>query len=80
MEISSHDLWTVLHGMGFGALFMLAFSGALAELYRMSTPGVPGQPTRRELNTSVINALAFVGLAVGLLLTFPPFMDFLQGR
>ena len=30
MEITTHDFWTVLHGMGFGALFMLAFSGALA--------------------------------------------------
>jgi hypothetical protein len=29
MEISVRDLWTVLHGMGFGALFMLAFTGAI---------------------------------------------------
>lgn len=29
MEISFRDLVTVLHGMGFGALFMLAFSGAM---------------------------------------------------
>ncbi len=41
MEISLRDLLTVLHGMGFGALFMLAFSGALAELYRISAPGMP---------------------------------------
>ena len=33
MEISIRDLLTVLHGMGFGALFMLAFSGAIGELY-----------------------------------------------
>lgn len=33
MEISMRDLLTVLHGMGFGALFMLAFSGAIGELY-----------------------------------------------
>jgi hypothetical protein len=33
MEISIRDLLTVLHGMGFGALFMLAFSGAIFELY-----------------------------------------------
>lgn len=33
MEISWRDLLTVLHGMGFGALFMLAFSGAIGELY-----------------------------------------------
>lgn len=48
MEITSHDFWTVLHGMGFGALFMLAFSGALAELYRMSAPGVPAAISNRE--------------------------------
>ncbi|TIX79748.1 MAG: hypothetical protein E5V21_13765, partial [Mesorhizobium sp.] len=41
MEITTHDLMTVLHGMGFGALFMLAFSGALVELYRISAPGAP---------------------------------------
>ena len=33
MEISMRDLLTVFHGMGFGALFMLAFSGAIGELY-----------------------------------------------
>jgi len=33
MEISWRDLLTVMHGMGFGALFMLAFSGAIGELY-----------------------------------------------
>jgi len=43
MEITTHDFWTVMHGMGFGALFMLAFSGALAELYRVSAPGAPSQ-------------------------------------
>ncbi len=47
MEITVRDLWTVLHGMGFGALFMLAFSGALAELYRMSVPAA-APPTSRE--------------------------------
>ena len=48
MEISTHDLMTVLHGMGFGALFMLAFSGAVVELYRLSAPGLPAQMSARE--------------------------------
>ncbi len=39
MEITTRDLWTVIHGMGFGALFMFAFSGALAQIYRMMAPG-----------------------------------------
>lgn len=48
MEISLRDLLTVLHGMGFGALFMLAFAGAVAELYRMSAPAMAIQPSARE--------------------------------
>lgn len=39
MEISVRDLWTVFHGMGFGALFMLAFTGAIIGLVRMGAPG-----------------------------------------
>jgi hypothetical protein len=48
MELTSRDLLTVMHGMGFGALFMLAFSGALVELYRVSTPGPPSNMSSRE--------------------------------
>jgi len=63
MEISTHDLVTVLHGMGFGALFMLAFSGALAELYRISAPGVPAQVSAREQTVLGFYLLAMVILA-----------------
>jgi hypothetical protein len=34
MEITSRALWTMIHGMGFGALYLLACSGALVGLYR----------------------------------------------
>jgi len=54
---------TVLHGMGFGALFMLAFSGALAELYRMSSPGAPSLPSRRQHNLLLLYLSAMVILA-----------------
>ncbi len=37
MEITVRGLWTLVHGMGFGALYLLACSGALVELYRFST-------------------------------------------
>jgi hypothetical protein len=61
MEISTRDLWTVLHGMGFGALFMLAFSGAIAELYRLSTPG--GTASGRERSLLTFHLAAMVILA-----------------
>ena len=34
MEITARGLWTMVHGMGFGALYLLACSGALMGLYR----------------------------------------------
>ena len=34
----------------------------------------------RTVNLSKINVAAFVGLAIGLLLTFPPVMDLIQGK
>ena len=47
MEISLRDLLTVLHGMGFGALFMLAFSGAIGELYGAWATTPQATPNRR---------------------------------
>jgi glycosidase len=29
----NYGTWPLIHGMGFGALYLLAFSSALAELY-----------------------------------------------
>ena len=63
MEITTHDFWTVVHGMGFGALFMLAFSGAAAEIYRLSAPGTQVQPSQREKSLLNFYLIAMVALA-----------------
>ena len=63
MEISLRDLLTVLHGMGFGALFMLAFAGAAAELYRMSAPAAGVLPTPGEQRLLRWYLIAMVVLA-----------------
>ena len=34
----------------------------------------------KAVNMRKVNMVAFIGLAVGFLLTFPPFMDLIQGR
>ena len=34
MNVTSRELWTLIHGMGFGALYLMACSGASLELYR----------------------------------------------
>lgn len=48
MEISVRDLVTVLHGMGFGALFMLAFSGAIGMIYATALVNLRWQPGARD--------------------------------
>lgn len=62
MEITTHDLLSVLHGVGFGALFMLAFSGALAELYRLAA-----QAEQRTAATKERSLLTFYLLTIVIL-------------
>ena len=63
MGITTRDLWTVLHGMGFGTLFMLAFTGALVKLYRLSTAAGPSQFTGRDQTMLAFDLFAMVALA-----------------
>jgi hypothetical protein len=51
---------TVIHGMGFGALFMLAFSGAIAQLYRLPTTG---QSSSRDQSPLTLYFIIMVVLA-----------------
>ena len=38
MEMTTRGLWTLMHGMGFGALYLLTCSFAFVELYRRYRP------------------------------------------
>lgn len=41
MEITERALWTLIHGMGFGGLYLLACSGALVGLYQLTVSSTP---------------------------------------
>jgi hypothetical protein len=51
MSFTAREWWTLIHGMGFGALFLLAFAGGLAGLYSLRpallTPEGIAERTRR---------------------------------
>jgi hypothetical protein len=55
--------------MGFGALFMMAFAGALAELYRISAPAAVALPSEREQRLLQFYLIAMVILAWGAVLS-----------
>lgn len=67
---------TALHGMGFGALFLLAFSGALIELYRICTPERSSALGVREhkflsLYLIIMVVLAWCAVLSGAYLVYP---------
>jgi hypothetical protein len=57
MQTSFRELMTALHGMGWGGLLLLAFSGAFVELYRVCAPdraSPPGAGERKFLRCYLI--------------------------
>lgn len=69
MEITTRALWTMIHGMGFGALYLLACSGALMELYRFTTSTTPAEPTPGQERFFKVYLVAMVVLAWSAVLT-----------
>jgi hypothetical protein len=65
MEITVRGLWTMIHGMGFGALYLLACSGALVELWRHATgAGEMSAGQERFVRGYLLAMLAMAWLAV----------------
>ena len=69
MEITLRSLWTMIHGMGFGALYLLACSGALVELYRFTTASAPSESTRSQERFLKAYLITMVVLAWAAVLT-----------
>jgi len=76
MEITTRSLWTLVHGMGFGALYLLAVSGAIVALYRRYSFNVPSQSEQRSdrflgIYLSVLAALAWLAVLTGTYIIYP---------
>lgn len=69
MEITARGLWTLLHGLGFGGLYLLACSGALVEQYRFTNSPTPAESTRADARFLRIYLISMVVLAWAAVLT-----------
>ncbi|MGH2627563.1 MAG: hypothetical protein ACRDHY_13040, partial [Anaerolineales bacterium] len=69
MEISSRELWTVIHGMTFGALFLLAFAGGLAGLYSLRPAWVTVERLKERLSRLKIGMWVMAAVAWATVLT-----------
>jgi hypothetical protein len=76
MEITTRSLWTLIHGMGFGALYLLAGSGAIVALFRRyaaepSPPNQSGGGRFLGVYLSIMAALAWLAVLTGTYIIYP---------
>lgn len=76
MEITARSLWTLIHGMGFGALYLLACMGAIVELYRRYSPAAEGPVSLKDESflrayLLVMTVLAWLAVLTGAYIIYP---------
>src|SRR6266850_7661 len=70
MQVSNHEMWALVHGMGIGGLFLLGFSGGLVALWSLrsellTTTGVAERVRRLRLGTGVMALMAWLTVLTG---------------
>jgi hypothetical protein len=50
MVMNGHEIWTVVHGMVFGFIFLLGFSGALYAVYSMKAEWLTAEGVSKTVN------------------------------
>lgn len=76
MNITDREFWTLVHGMGFGAAYLLAFAGGLAGLYslrpQLVTPeGITERVRRLRWGIVVMAVLVWLTVIVGTYIVYP---------
>ncbi len=76
MEFTTRGLWTMVHGMGFGALYLLACSFAIVELYRRYKPGLLAPISEEDekflgMWLVVMAGIAWITVLTGAYLIYP---------
>jgi hypothetical protein len=80
MHLTYREWWAVVHGMGLGALFLLAFAGGLAGLYSLRTEllserGVVERIRRLQIGTWVMAIAAWATVISGTWVVYPWYRD-----
>jgi hypothetical protein len=76
MSLTAREWWGIVHGMGLGALFLLAFAGGLAGLYSLRpelvTPtGVAERTRRLKVGVVAMAAAAWGTVITGTWVVYP---------
>lgn len=78
MDLTDREWWGLVHGMFLGAVFLLAFSGGLAELWGVAhtaSAKLNGHVRRLQLGTSLMALAAWTTVATGTWIVYPWYRD-----
>jgi len=76
MSITSREFWTLVHGMVFGAFYLLAFGGGAAGLYSLQTKlttdeGIKERMVRLRWGSLIMAVLVWATVIVGTYMVYP---------
>lgn len=76
MELTEREIYTVLHGLVLGTLFLLAFGGGLAGLWSLrerllTTEGLQERSPRLLIGTWVMAIVAWLTVLTGTFIAYP---------
>lgn len=76
MEITGREFWTLVHGMGFGAAYLLAFAGGLAGLYSLrpqlvTAEGISERIMRLRWGMIIMATVVWLTVIVGTYVVYP---------
>jgi hypothetical protein len=76
MNLTDREFWTLIHGMGFGALFLLGFAGGVEGLYSLrpqflSADGVRDRARRLKIGVVTMAVAAWGTVITGTWVVYP---------
>ena len=76
MDLTSRETWTALHGIFFGAIFLLAFAGGLAGLWSLrpewvTVQGLRERMFRLKVGVATMAIVAWVTVVTGTWIIYP---------
>ena len=80
MSFTGREWWGLIHGMGLGALFLLAFAGGLADLYGLrrvlvTDTGVHERMRRLKIGVTGMAVVAWLTVITGTWVVYPWYRD-----
>ncbi|WP_149180984.1 hypothetical protein [Streptomyces sp. TRM49041] len=69
MSFTEREVWTLIHGMVLGAVFLLAFAGGLADLYGLRSALVTGAGITERMRRLKVGVTAMAVAAWGTVVT-----------